>query len=79
MKPTSSYKIRPTRAEMQQLPRFAGLGLHKITVLTNAADIALARVHLSQCEVLGFDTESKPTFQVGEQSSGPHLVQLASS
>ena len=25
----------------------------------------------------GFDTESKPTFRVGEVSDGPHIVQLA--
>ena len=29
-------------------------------------------------DVLGFDTESKPTFLKGEQSDGPHLIQLAS-
>lgn len=28
-------------------------------------------------EVIGFDTESKPTFLKGEVSTGPHLVQLA--
>jgi len=27
--------------------------------------------------VIGFDTESKPTFLKGEESTGPHLVQLA--
>jgi RNA polymerase sigma factor for flagellar operon FliA len=29
--------------------------------------------------VLGFDTESKPTFRKGEESDGPHLIQLADS
>lgn len=28
-------------------------------------------------DVIGFDTESKPTFLKGEVSTGPHLVQLA--
>ncbi len=28
---------------------------------------------------IGFDTESKPTFKVGEVSSGPHLIQFATS
>lgn len=73
------YKIRPTRGQMQQFPAFKGLELAQIYVLTNADEVALARAHLSQCRVLGFDTESKPTFQVGEQSTGPHLVQLASA
>jgi ribonuclease D len=27
--------------------------------------------------VVGFDTESKPTFKVGEKSGGPHVVQFA--
>jgi ribonuclease D len=30
-----------------------------------------------QAEVVGFDTESKPTFQKGEQSAGPHVLQFA--
>jgi ribonuclease D len=28
-------------------------------------------------DAIGFDTESKPTFNKGEVSTGPHLVQLA--
>ena len=75
----SPYKIRPTRAQMQQLPAFVGLELSQIQVLTEPEDVALARIQLENCTVLGFDTESKPTFQVGEHSMGPHLVQLASS
>jgi len=39
------------------------------------ADGALAALLAS--DAIGFDTESKPTFQKGEQSTGPHLVQLA--
>ena len=27
----------------------------------------------------GFDTESKPTFKVGEVSDGPHILQLATA
>lgn len=74
----SPYKIRPSRSDIKQLPTFAGLELSQIKVLIDPEDIQLARAQLSQCRVLGFDTESKPTFQVGEQSLGPHLVQLAS-
>ncbi|MBU3823876.1 MAG: 3'-5' exonuclease domain-containing protein 2 [Candidatus Oceanisphaera merdipullorum] len=74
-----TYKIRPSRSEMQQFPAFSGLTLAQIHVLESPEDVAVARAHLSQCQVLGFDTESKPTFQVGELSTGPHLVQLASS
>ena len=33
---------------------------------------------LADASVWGFDTESKPTFRVGEASDGPHVLQLAS-
>ena len=36
-----------------------------------------AYAELSQASAWGFDTESKPTFKVGEQSDGPHVLQLA--
>jgi ribonuclease D len=32
-----------------------------------------------QASAWGFDTESKPTFKVGEQSDGPHILQLSTS
>jgi len=32
---------------------------------------------LMAADALGFDTESKPTFRKGEESTGPHLVQLS--
>ena len=32
---------------------------------------------MSAADVIGFDTESKPTFAKGVVSTGPHLVQLA--
>ncbi|MBC7455112.1 MAG: 3'-5' exonuclease domain-containing protein 2 [Massilia sp.] len=40
-------------------------------------DCADALIALLAMDVLGFDTESKPTFLKGEASTGPHLVQLA--
>ncbi|WP_319781433.1 3'-5' exonuclease [Oceanisphaera sp. IT1-181] len=75
----TAYKIRPTRAQMQQFPAFNGLELSDIQLLTEPEQVALARADLCQCDYVGFDTESKPTFQVGEHSTGPHLVQLASN
>jgi ribonuclease D len=32
-----------------------------------------------QTSAWGFDTESKPTFRVGEASDGPHILQLATA
>lgn len=47
-------------------------------LLVDSKDLAAqAFCLLSTAGVIGFDTESKPTFQKGEVSSGPHLVQLA--
>lgn len=34
---------------------------------------------LKNAAILGFDSESKPTFKVGEISTGPHLIQLATA
>ncbi|HEX8787466.1 MAG TPA: 3'-5' exonuclease, partial [Telluria sp.] len=41
------------------------------------ADAKAALAALIGADAIGFDTESKPTFQKGEVSTGPHLVQLA--
>lgn len=38
-----------------------------------------ARDALLAAGVIGFDSESKPTFLKGEASTGPHLVQLATA
>jgi ribonuclease D len=38
-----------------------------------------AREQLIQHPAWGFDTESKPTFKVGETSDGPHVLQLATA
>ena len=38
-----------------------------------------AQAQLLQASAWGFDTESKPTFKVGEQSDGPHILQLSTA
>jgi ribonuclease D len=59
------------------LPPYDGIKLSHVRMVKTAADAAAALAALSSADVLGFDTESKPTFQKGEVSTGPHLVQLA--
>ncbi len=54
-----------------------GLQLHQIIVVTSLVDMKLAIADLSTSGTIGFDTESKPTFRKGEESLGPHLVQLS--
>jgi ribonuclease D len=59
------------------LPPYEGVSLADILLVQSDEDAAQALEVLLAADVLGFDTESKPTFTKGELSSGPHLVQLA--
>lgn len=56
---------------------FAGLALDCIHVPVSREQFAAASAEIKAAGVVGFDTESKPTFAVGEVSDGPHLVQFA--
>jgi len=59
------------------LPPYQGLQLADVRLVRTRADAEAALAALSASDTVGFDTESKPTFQKGEVSTGPHLVQLA--
>ncbi|MGJ9419825.1 3'-5' exonuclease [Massilia sp. CMS3.1] len=61
----------------EELPAYEGIGLADVVLVKSNADAAAALAALSSTDVVGFDTESKPTFAKGEESTGPHLVQLA--
>ena len=61
----------------EELPPYDGIGLHDVVLVKSDADAVAALAALSSADVVGFDTESKPTFAKGEESTGPHLVQLA--
>ncbi|HEY8900940.1 MAG TPA: 3'-5' exonuclease [Chthoniobacterales bacterium] len=71
--------VAPTKAESAHLPPFPGLTLNRIFVPASAAEFAAATARISEAGVAGFDTESRPTFRVGEKSTGPHTVQFALS
>ncbi|MCG2577806.1 3'-5' exonuclease domain-containing protein 2 [Dechloromonas sp. XY25] len=60
-----------------ELPVFQGVSLADIILVDSVDKVAAAQATLLASPVLGFDTESKPTFRKGEVSTGPHLVQLA--
>ena len=64
-------------AEEETLPPYAGIGMADVVLVKSDAEAAAALSALSSADVIGFDTESKPTFAKGEASTGPHLVQLA--
>jgi len=59
------------------LPPYDGIKLSGVRMVKSDKDAAEAMTALMAMDVLGFDTESKPTFLKGELSTGPHLVQLA--
>ncbi|QLG87102.1 3'-5' exonuclease domain-containing protein 2 [Chitinibacter bivalviorum] len=72
----SERRYPPKKEDIALFPPFAGLGLSAITVPMNESDCAAALADLSRQPYLGFDSESRPIFRVGEISRGPHVVQL---
>lgn len=67
----------PGKEETALLPPFAGLMLDRISVPQTAAQCMAAAEAVMAAGVAGFDTEAKPTFAAGQESSGPHLLQFA--
>jgi ribonuclease D len=69
--------LTPGKEEIALLEPFERLDLDRIEVVSTAAQAASALQALASAAVLGFDTESKPTFARNEASEGPHIVQLS--
>src|SRR3982751_537870 len=67
----------PEREQIALLEPFEGLGLQDIRVVATPQDARAATKALLDSGVVGFDTESKPTFAKFEVSGGPHLIQFA--
>ena len=67
----------PSREQIAELAPFERLGLERISVVSTGPQAWRALADLGGASVLGFDTESKPTFQKNEASEGPHVLQLA--
>lgn len=59
------------------LEPFERIPLERIRLVADGAQAREAARRLLEEPVWGFDTESKPTFNAGEASEGPHTVQLA--
>ncbi|NNH38181.1 3'-5' exonuclease [Acinetobacter terrae] len=68
----------PSKEQIQELPVFQNLPLQHIHLINSIEQCLALEQELKSCALLGFDTESKPTFAKGEVSTGPHLIQLAS-
>jgi ribonuclease D len=69
----------PDKDAIALLPPFERLGLDRITLVCTGTQAQQAFDQLTQARAWGFDTESKPTFKVGEQSDGPHILQLSTA
>jgi len=67
----------PSKEQIQAFPVFQNLPMQQIQVINCLEQCHALEQELKSCAVLGFDSESKPTFKVGEVSTGPHLIQLA--
>ncbi len=73
----STQHPTPSKEQINLLDPFERLGLDRIRLISSAKEAEKACAELAAAPHLGFDTESKPTFRVGEVSDGPHIVQLA--
>lgn len=68
-----------SKAEIQCMAPFHGLDKSAITVVRTEAEADLAYAVLSAAKIVGFDTESRPTFNKGEHAQGPHLLQFSTT
>jgi ribonuclease D len=73
----SETQLAPTKEEIALLAPFERLALERIELVSTEAEAERAIAEMAGVKVLGFDTESKPTFAKGEVSDGPHIVQLS--
>ncbi|MBC7917339.1 MAG: 3'-5' exonuclease domain-containing protein 2 [Rhodoferax sp.] len=67
----------PDKEAIALLPPFERVGLDRITLVNTGEQAVRAKTELVRTQAWGFDTESKPTFKVGEESDGPHILQLS--
>jgi len=70
-------KASPSKDETALLPPFPCLSLAQIVVPKTPAEFERAAAEIAAAGVVGFDTESKPTFLKDEKSQGPHIMQFA--
>ena len=77
IRPMDKQHPTPDKDAIALLPVFDRLGLDQITLVSTEVQARAAYEALCQEPAWGFDTESKPTFKVGEVSDGPHVLQLS--
>lgn len=72
-----SRLLSPSKEEIAGLEPLTRLSLDQIVLVSTRQQATQAFQALVACPVLGFDTESKPTFFKTEISEGPHVVQFS--
>jgi hypothetical protein len=77
--PMQTLLPTPDKDAIALLPAFDRLPAERIALVSTQAQALVAYAALASAQAWGFDTESKPTFKVGELSDGPHIVQLATA
>ena len=80
--PTTPKVLIPSlipKDSIKQLPPSPTLELSQITLVSDPSTLTSVLDYLQAHHILGFDTESRPTFRPGEISTGPHLLQLATA
>ena len=75
--PMHTHHPIPGKEQIALLEPFDRLGMDRIHVVTTHAQAERAYAALAASRYWGFDTESRPTFTKGQESEGPHIVQLA--
>jgi len=70
-------KVPLSKEFIRDLPAFQNLATEQIVIIQTLPQCLAIQDELKAISIFGFDTESKPTFKVGEKSTGPHLIQLA--
>lgn len=75
--PMHTHHPIPGKEQIALLEPFERLGLDRIHQVTTGAQAERACAALAAARFWGFDTESRPTFAKGQESEGPHIVQLA--
>ncbi|WP_010460751.1 3'-5' exonuclease [Acidovorax radicis] len=73
----TAHHATPDKDQIALLDPFERLGTDRITLVSTPEQADKACNALAAASAWGFDTESKPTFVQGEESDGPHIVQLA--
>jgi ribonuclease D len=67
----------PSKTDIALMQPFTGLPLERIHLPITQEGYAAATAEILAAGIAGFDTESKPTFSVGDVSEGPHVLQFA--